>query len=267
MTAFGVLNDPVRRRLVELMASRPTAAGSLTAAIVGEYGISQPAVSNHLRVLRDAGIAVDARDGARRIYSLVPGGLDEVAAWVIRVTQGSGVRTGGDRLDRVSVHIPSRSRPELLEELRTAGVLLNPLAETLLASDAFDESAAQTVEISERTVAELGLPEGATLAHIVGTARSRGLALAPVQLGPALRLFLTAQASSGDSVVSTGSAPVGSLTVASAPLSDDDEFPKGFYLRVVDGQPWLRGYRCDDEHRFSADDRFVFAVPDSDDLT
>jgi hypothetical protein len=48
------------------------------------------------------------------------------------------------------------------------------------------------------------------------------------------------------------------VKVASAPLSDDATFPKGFYLRVVDGTQWLRGFRCDDEYRFAPDDTFAF---------
>ena len=60
--------------------------------------------------------------------------------------------------------------------------------------------------------------------------------------------------------MSAGRAPEGSLTVASEILSDDDEYPKGFYLRVVDDAAWLRGYRCDDEHIWSSDDRFLFRM-------
>jgi len=59
-------------------------------------------------------------------------------------------------------------------------------------------------------------------------------------------------------VLSAGRSPAGALKVASAPLSDDVAFPKGFYLRVVDGTLWLRGFRCDDEYRFTPDDTFAF---------
>lgn len=48
---------------------------------------------------------------------------------------------------------------------------------------------------------------------------------------------------------------------ASEAPSRDDEYPKGFYLRVVDGRAWLRGYRCDDGHSWSPDDRFIFQLP------
>ena len=70
MHALDVLGDPVRRRLVELLARGDRASGDLTEVIRAEFGISQPAVSNHLRVLRDAGVAHSSAEGSRRIYSL-----------------------------------------------------------------------------------------------------------------------------------------------------------------------------------------------------
>jgi len=76
-----------------------------------------------------------------------------------------------------------------------------------------------------------------------------------------MRMALNEQPTSPDSVMSSGSAPTGALTVAAEPLSEDDDYPKGFYLRVVDGQAWLRGYRCANEHTWSPDDRFVFRLP------
>lgn len=78
---------------------------------------------------------------------------------------------------------------------------------------------------------------------------------------PYLRIILDEQVESYDSVMSSGTAPDGSLTVAAEALNKDHEYPKGFYLRVIDGQAWLRAYRCDDEHMWSPDDRFIFQLP------
>jgi DNA-binding transcriptional ArsR family regulator len=82
MHALDVLGDPVRRRLVELLAHADCGSGELTDVIRSEFGISQPAVSNHLRVLRDAGFARSLPKGARRIYSLEGERMAEVRAWV-----------------------------------------------------------------------------------------------------------------------------------------------------------------------------------------
>jgi DNA-binding transcriptional ArsR family regulator len=80
--ALDVLGDPVRRRLVELLRDGEQPAGTLVAAVGAEFGISQPAVSQHLRVLRDAGLARARPAGNRRLYALEPGPLQEVDAWL-----------------------------------------------------------------------------------------------------------------------------------------------------------------------------------------
>ena len=82
MHAFDVLGDPVRRRLLELLAAGEHSSGELTAAVRAEFGISQPAVSQHLRVLRDSGFASVRPEGARRIYAVRPEPLQEVDAWL-----------------------------------------------------------------------------------------------------------------------------------------------------------------------------------------
>lgn len=130
-------------------------------------------------------------------------------------------------------------------------------AETLLEDAVFDERAIPAIVVTERTVADVGLPYGVTLPQILEGAQQQGLLLCPADTGPYLRMALSEQATSLASVTSSGRAPTGALTVAAETLSDDDDYPKGFYHRVVDGQAWLRGYRCDDEHPWSADDQFV----------
>ena len=77
MNAFDILADPVRRRILELLADGESSAGTVGAAIQAEFGISQPAVSQHLKVLRDNGFATVRPDGTRRLYALDP---EELAA-------------------------------------------------------------------------------------------------------------------------------------------------------------------------------------------
>ena len=84
MHAFDVLGDPVRRRILELLADGELTSGAVCATIQREFGISQPGVSAHLRVLRDAGFASARAEGARRLYSLNPSGLRDVDAWLDR---------------------------------------------------------------------------------------------------------------------------------------------------------------------------------------
>jgi len=82
MHAFDVLGEPVRRRILELLADGEHASGAVVEVIQEEFGISQAAVSQHLKVLRDSGFAQVRVDGPRRIYSLDAAPLREVDAWL-----------------------------------------------------------------------------------------------------------------------------------------------------------------------------------------
>lgn len=81
MHALDILGDPVRRRILELLAAGEESAGELGRNIQSEFGISQPAVSQHLRVLRDSGFTTVRPDGARRLYSVDPTPLAQADAW------------------------------------------------------------------------------------------------------------------------------------------------------------------------------------------
>ena len=82
MNAFDILGDPTRRRILELLARSELTSGEIVVTISDEFGVTQPAVSQHLRVLRDNGFAMVRADGARRYYSLDVTGLDPVDSWV-----------------------------------------------------------------------------------------------------------------------------------------------------------------------------------------
>lgn len=82
--ALDILGDPVRRRLVELLASGNRPAGEVSRVVEGEFGISQPAVARHLRVLREAGFVSAQPQGARRIYRLEESMIDELQTQVDR---------------------------------------------------------------------------------------------------------------------------------------------------------------------------------------
>jgi DNA-binding transcriptional ArsR family regulator len=79
--AFDVLGDPVRRRILELLLEERS-SGEVTSVIRAEFGISQPAVSQHLRVLRESGFARVRAEGARRLYVVEAGPLQDVDRWL-----------------------------------------------------------------------------------------------------------------------------------------------------------------------------------------
>lgn len=84
MHAFDVLADPVRRRILELLAEGEHASGEVVEVIAAEFGISQAGVSQHLKVLRDSGFASVRIDGARRVYAVEAGPMREVDEWLGR---------------------------------------------------------------------------------------------------------------------------------------------------------------------------------------
>ncbi len=84
MHAFDVLGDPVRRRILELLAEGELTSGAVCAVIQAEFGISQPGVSAHLRVLRETGFATVRAEGARRLYAVNSEPLRDVDDWLDR---------------------------------------------------------------------------------------------------------------------------------------------------------------------------------------
>jgi DNA-binding transcriptional ArsR family regulator len=76
--ALQCLSDPTRRRIFERLRSGPRPVGALARGLP----VSRPAVSQHLRALKDAGLVLDRPDGARRIYYIDPDGLGELRRWL-----------------------------------------------------------------------------------------------------------------------------------------------------------------------------------------
>ena len=80
MQSLTAIADPTRRRIVELLATRDRTAGEL----VDEFDMSAPAISQHLNVLREAGLVTTRVEGQSRIQTLNPAGLDDIEAWLER---------------------------------------------------------------------------------------------------------------------------------------------------------------------------------------
>ena len=94
----GAIADPVRREILLMLREEALSAGQ----IAGRFEISRPAVSRHLRVLREAGLVHPAADGRRRVYSLVTAPLDELAGWLGQLTRPSG---WAHRLDALETEV------------------------------------------------------------------------------------------------------------------------------------------------------------------
>jgi DNA-binding transcriptional ArsR family regulator len=100
-TAFEVLAEPHRRRILDLLRDGEMPVGDLVAAL----SVAQPAVSKHLRVLKDAGLVRIRPDGRRRCYSLRPEPLREIDAWLAPYR-----RQWAERLDDLERHLDDMDR-------------------------------------------------------------------------------------------------------------------------------------------------------------
>lgn len=103
MQVFEVLADPVRQQIVELLAGGERTAGE----IAERFSISRPAISRHLRVLRESGLARVRVDAQRRVYHLDPAPLREAGAWIERQRQRWEAR-----LDALGAHLDEMAREE-----------------------------------------------------------------------------------------------------------------------------------------------------------
>lgn len=115
MHAFDVLGDPVRRRILELLADGEQTSGALSAVIQAEFGISQPGVSQHLKVLRDNGFASVRAEGTRRLYAVDAEPLREIDDWLTKFRQ-----FWNQRLDALGTEIARGKRERRLSQERDA---------------------------------------------------------------------------------------------------------------------------------------------------
>lgn len=111
----GAISDPVRREILLMLRDRPLSAGQ----IADRFEISRPAVSRHLRVLREADLVGDTADGRHRVYALQPTPLAELKDWLDRLTRPSGWEHTFDALE-TEVYRTRRERRATEPEEKTA---------------------------------------------------------------------------------------------------------------------------------------------------
>ena len=138
-------------------------------------------------------------------------------------------------------------------------ILINRYAEVFLANPAFSTENTREMTIAIASLREIGLENGGTLNEIFRQIEKSGFKPCPINTGLFLRFAWKNQPQSQNSVLSgTHGSPDQAVVVLSEPIETEDAFPKGLYLRNVDGRLWLRGYVCDSAYRFSGDDLFAF---------
>ncbi|MGX7195871.1 hypothetical protein [Enterococcus olivae] len=159
----------------------------------------------------------------------------------------------------IQLTIGGKSKTALIQTLDQQGIALNPLAESLLQSKLFQISKEETtIELTELRLSELGITEGINLLGIISRGQQIGLHLCPVETAPFLRLTEYEQTNSFG-MEKKHHTPDDAVTVLSEILDEEVSFPKGFYLRKIEGHLWLRAYICDYEHLFSPEETVIFA--------
>lgn len=162
-------------------------------------------------------------------------------------------------MEFITLKPDSFPKNQIMNRLEAHSVLINPYAREFFLHPAFTTEHAREMTIAIASLREIGLENGATLHEIFQQIRHTHLKPCPANTGLFLRLIWKNQPQSHNSILSgTHCSPEQAVVVLSEPFEADDAFPKGLYLRNVDGRLWLRGYVCDSEYRFSSHDVFAF---------
>ena len=151
------------------------------------------------------------------------------------------------------------SKKALFKKLKDASVMFNEYAGTLFSSNLFRTSPKiQNALVVELSVNALGFSKDANVTDILERAKDFGLSECPLEIGPYFRLQYLDQLEQFES--EKNKPPLGSVTVISKPLLESDDFPKGFYLRRIDGKLCLRGYAGPMNITWNPEDRIALMI-------
>ena len=163
-------------------------------------------------------------------------------------------------MQEITVTTFPTDKNQIVDLLSSNGILINEYAKTFLNHpDLYSVELPSEITLVICSLSELGFSDGAIYHEIVSKIKDCGLFVCKPLAGVFLRLAYHNQVKSRDSSLSgSHRSPDGAIVVFSELLENDDSFPKGLYLRNVDGNLWLRGYVCDDDYLWSGEDLFAF---------
>ena len=151
------------------------------------------------------------------------------------------------------------SKDQILNKLEEHNICINRYAEEFFSHPRFCVENSRRLTVTIAALSEIGFDNGAILADIFQRLPKVGLKPCSPETGLFLRLAWTDQPKSSNAILSgTHEAPDQAVTVLSDIFEQNDAFPKGLYLRNIDGVLWLRGYICDPGYRFPGDAMFAF---------
>ena len=150
---------------------------------------------------------------------------------------------------------------QVLHKLEEHGIRINHYAEKYISHPRFSAGQPGEITAAVASLEELGLEKGASLDELFRHIQGTPFSPCPPDTGFFLRLAWTDQPQSQNFILrGTHSSPDGAVTVLSELLERDDAFPKGLYLRKVEGTLWLRGYVCDSAYRFPGEALFALEM-------
>lgn len=157
----------------------------------------------------------------------------------------------------IEIECPVLDKNKILKKLSDAGIQINDYAKEIIYSEFFNPADhPQTHIITETEIRHIGLTEGGTFTEIENAMRKVKLDFCPLEIAPYIRLKYKDQKESV--VKSTHESPPDSIVIFSKPLINNDEFPKGFYIRNYEGYLRLRAYKCSEDYFWKPDTVMIF---------
>ena len=163
---------------------------------------------------------------------------------------------------QITIKAGCSSADQITKTLDEHSICINRYAEEYFSHPRFSVECSGSMTVTIASLREIGFENGATLDDVFHRLPQVGLRPCSSGTGLHLRLAWSDQPQSRNTVLSGAhEAPDQAVTVLSEILEQNDDFPKGLYLRNVDGVLWLRGYICDSKYRFPSDAMFAFETP------
>jgi hypothetical protein len=165
-----------------------------------------------------------------------------------------------DRVVLRTISYGGITKDELYNQLINENICFNEYAKVLFKSDVFVTCSEKKIaKIVELTIQDLGFPNGAQFKDIFEKMSTLGLLLCPLEVGAYLRLSYMDQKEEIE--IGKNKAPKGSITIFSKiGKEEDDDFPKGFYIRKMEGKLWLRGYICPMDYLWEPEARIALQI-------
>lgn len=161
------------------------------------------------------------------------------------------------KFKEVKIDCPNPGKTGLLKKLLDADIKMNEYAMEIFNSENFNiKNLPLTLTVIETEIRHIGLPEGGTFQKIKKAMRKINLEYCPVEVAPFIRLAYKNQKES--KIKSIHENPPDSIVIFSKPLINNDDFPKGFYIRNYEGYHWLRAYKCSDDFLWKPNARMFF---------